>query len=249
MISFNFICPHCRSKTIANVCYVERETNTENNKKIDTDNNNQDINIFVSYSYVMATCLSCTYPVVATIRTTIKVNSEDFNNIQIEKKFKNAVVSYYIEHSNYYPIIASAINVWPEVPEPYCHDSFPPVVKKAFVDLQRMFYEVKLETPALVISGCRSVLDVAIKDLGGKGANLKSQIDDLAGKGLVTGVLRDWAHQLRSEGNEAVHELKGTKEEAAELVKFVKFFLQYVYELPYEINRAKELDPSSTEII
>jgi hypothetical protein len=71
---------------------------------------------------------------------------------------------------------------------------------------------------------------------------LKQKLTDLRNKGLLTGVLHEWADMIRFEANAAIHELTGSKEDANEMVRFIRFYLQYVYELPYEIAKVRNTD-------
>ncbi len=125
------------------------------------------------------------------------------------------------------------VRTYPESRQPIAHPTWPEEIRRPFVDLQMMLSEHK--HPSFIIGGCRTILDVATKDLGGKKPNLFARIDELADMNIVTGALKDWAHKLRLEGNEAVHELKGTEDDATQLVEFIKLFLHVAYELPNAI--------------
>jgi hypothetical protein len=126
------------------------------------------------------------------------------------------------------------IKTYPESREPTAHPTWPEKIRKPFVDLQKMLSEHR--HPSFIISGCRSVLDVATRDLGGTKDKLVHRIDELANMNIVTGVLQKWSHKLRLDGNEAAHELGGTPEEAAQLVEFIRLFLHVTYELPATIS-------------
>lgn len=127
--------------------------------------------------------------------------------------------------------------MWPTPTPPYNHPSLPDAVQQDFVDLQEMLKEGR--QPHFIITGCRSVLETAVKALGGEGKRLVDRIDDLKLKAVVNGVLADWAHQVRLEGNGAVHDRSGTPDEAAELVEFTKLFLQYTFEFPSRVQEGK----------
>jgi hypothetical protein len=178
-------------------------------------------------AWVTISCTHCNKPSVAEI------------------SFKHDLVYSYKELTEllsdtcYKVINADVIRLLPDPPKPYSHIAIPEKIGTAFNMLQRDLINPLNQSPPLIIAGCRMVLDVVIKDKGGVGKNLKEQIDSLAMAGIVAGVLKDWAHQLRSEGNKAVHELEGSKEEADDLVKFVRFLLQYLYELPYEVDSSR----------
>jgi hypothetical protein len=83
----------------------------------------------------------------------------------------------------------------------------------------------------------RKTLDVCTKLLMVGVANIPRdmgpRIDALARQGSITEDLRQWAHQIRLDGNDAVHDADPfKKEEAEELLDFAELFLTYVYTLP-----------------
>jgi Zn ribbon nucleic-acid-binding protein len=127
--------------------------------------------------------------------------------------------------------------VYPEPVPPYSHPALPEAVSKDFVELQSMLKQGL--QPHWIVGGCRSVLETAVKELGGQGNALVNRIDDLKSKAIVSGVLADWAHGLRCFGNDAVHDRAGTPEEAAELVEFTKLFLQYTIEFPARVEEMR----------
>ena len=93
--------------------------------------------------------------------------------------------------------------------------------------------------PHFILAGCRTVLEAVVRELGGNGHTLSARIADLHAQGVITKGLADWAHQIRIGGNDAVHEMSGTPEEARELVEFTKLFLQFTFELPARINEVR----------
>jgi hypothetical protein len=67
--------------------------------------------------------------------------------------------------------------------------------------------------------------------------NLGKRIDKLADNGLITRDLKEWAHKIRLEGNEAVHDLpKPTKEQTEELQLFTELVLTYLFTLPAKVK-------------
>jgi hypothetical protein len=122
------------------------------------------------------------------------------------------------------------VGTFPQTEDPKPHRTWPEKIQVPFVDLQHMLRERR--HPPFVISGCRTVLDVATRHLGARRDRLVDRIDELADRNVVTGILRDWSHKLRLDGNAAVHELEGTEEDARQLVEFMKLFLHVAFELP-----------------
>ncbi|AIH04453.1 DUF4145 domain-containing protein [Thermodesulfobacterium commune] len=138
------------------------------------------------------------------------------------------------------PLYFKILKVYPEPKPVYSHPSLPDKVRVVFEDLQEMLREKK--EPSLIVGGCRAVLESAIKYLGGEGDRLIDKIDDLLRKGIITKPIADWAHHVRIEGNESLHDLLYTDitpEEAEEIVEFVKLFLIYTFELPARIKEKR----------
>jgi Domain of unknown function (DUF4145) len=86
----------------------------------------------------------------------------------------------------------------------------------------------------------RSALQVSLRQIGAQGNSLKSEIDDLASKGLLPPSMKDWSHVLREIGNESAHPRPGdaatSSEDALDIVRFLDFLLQYLFTIPKEIE-------------
>lgn len=129
------------------------------------------------------------------------------------------------------------IATYPETPRFDAHPSWPELIRQPFVEMQEDVRRKR--TPAFIISGCRTILDVATKDLGGVGKNIFDRVADLRAKGLLTGALGDWADEIRKRGNDAVHDLEGDAESARQFVEFLRLFLHVAYELPESIAKQR----------
>ena len=84
----------------------------------------------------------------------------------------------------------------------------------------------------------RSSLQAALRDQGASGDNLSREIDDLAKKGLIPPIMKEWAHNLRLEGNKSAHPTTGevvNPQDVRDLVRFLDFFLEYLFDLPHQI--------------
>jgi hypothetical protein len=94
----------------------------------------------------------------------------------------------------------------------------------------------------------RKSLDAALKHLDptGKGT-LEKRIDNLPTDKDVTPAMKEWAHQIRHLGNDAVHEEDPfTEAEAKSLQAFTELFLTYAFTLPGMLEARKPQAPSST---
>lgn len=91
----------------------------------------------------------------------------------------------------------------------------------------------------------RKVVDVSTQKLLGEDAKkfttIQKRIDELAARNLLTPDLKEWAHVVRLEGNDASHdEDPYTPEEADELLSFVDLYLTYVYAMPGRLKLRRE---------
>lgn len=90
----------------------------------------------------------------------------------------------------------------------------------------------------------RKTLDVATKALDPdlKKFSLFHRIEKLAEDGMLTPAMRAWSHEIRLDGNDAVHDEKPeTEDDATISQRFAEAFLTYAFTLPamVEANLAK----------
>lgn len=131
------------------------------------------------------------------------------------------------------------IRTYPELKLPDDSENFPQKLRAVFVELQEDL-EMK-RTPARIVAGCRSVMEVALAACGldkTKEPTLSKRIDKAREMGLITESMKNWAHRVRLDGNEAVHELDASAEDAQQLVNFIRLFLEVVFNLPARIPGA-----------
>lgn len=85
----------------------------------------------------------------------------------------------------------------------------------------------------------RSSLQIALRDQGATGNNLKQEIDDLGNKGLIPPVMRDWSHEVRELGNYSAHptpeQAPTSPQDAKDIVQFTDYLLEYLYTIPHRI--------------
>lgn len=80
---------------------------------------------------------------------------------------------------------------------------------------------------------CRKVLESTTRDLGENTGNLYQRIEALAASHVITDAMRDWAHAIRIDGNEAAHEDEPMDEATAlDMLNFTELMLMYAYTLP-----------------
>ena len=228
MFIFQGTCPHCHSDrgfvAFGMSTYILGDYDYSKTLAIDRTilEKRRENNPLVSFS-LAGSCLSCKKPVVATCSASQKTLEEIRPCIDsVERESRRQVT---VEH------------IFPSPVRHYSHPSLPEKVNHAFVDLQKMLDEKK--QPYFIIFGCRSVLEAAVRQLGGEGKSLYDRIDDLYKKGVITASLKEWASIIRRAGNEAAHDMEGSPDEAGELVAFTRIFLQFTFELPDIISRTR----------
>ena len=129
------------------------------------------------------------------------------------------------------------LGVWPTPSTPEDSENWPEKLRTVFREVQE---DAALKRDAARIVGtCRSVLEVALSSLGygkSQGKNLSDRIDAARSDGLLTESMKQWAHKTRMDGNDALHELNATLDEAVELVNFIRTFLEVSFDLPERIK-------------
>ena len=87
----------------------------------------------------------------------------------------------------------------------------------------------------------RSALQVALRDNKAEGKNLKQEIENLAVKGLLPPIMKDWSNSVRELGNEGAHPKPGqptpNPKDATDIVRFLDFLLECLYTLPHRIKQ------------
>ncbi|MEL6503503.1 MAG: DUF4145 domain-containing protein [Pseudomonadota bacterium] len=98
-----------------------------------------------------------------------------------------------------------------------------------------------------IVSQCRSIIDVCLKDLGATTGVRRERLNELRKKNILTAGLADWGQRVWKDGNDAIHDLKATMEDAHQHVSYLKLFFQVAYDLPAQIKEREMAAASSTE--
>lgn len=120
-----------------------------------------------------------------------------------------------------------------EVPE-HLHQEVAGPFKQAVEARQREHYDA---AGAMY----RKALDVALKKIDPQlKGNLATRIDQLAANNLLTPSLKEWAHTVRIDGNDATHdEDPFKKDEADQLHFFTQLVLTYLFTLPEQVRQRR----------
>jgi len=120
-------------------------------------------------------------------------------------------------------------------------EHYPSEVARFWVQAKRNLQDQNWDASAVM---ARSALQLALRLNQAKGSNLKQEIDDLATKGVLPPIMRDWSHNVRELGNDSAHPNPGeqatTSHDASDIVGFLDFFLEYLYTLPKNIKEYRE---------
>jgi len=127
---------------------------------------------------------------------------------------------------------------------------WPTDVGRFWIQAHRTLQDENWDAAAVM---ARSALQLALRERGASGNNLKQEIDDLAGKGLVPRVMQEWSHELRELGNESAHPKPGQQptvaRDAKDIVQFMDYLLEYLYSMPHRIqaspNRRSSVQPNN----
>lgn len=88
----------------------------------------------------------------------------------------------------------------------------------------------------------RKTMECALKniDAGEPAWKLEKEIDKLAKDGVITTAMRDWAHELRLDGNDTTHgNVQATKGIAEDMDSFCYYLLMYLFTLPRQVEKAR----------
>jgi len=132
------------------------------------------------------------------------------------------------------------LEIWPTV-NPSAPDGVPPNIASFFAQGAENFRAARWDAAGAMF---RKTLDVATKQVAPELAkkSLFDRIDQMAKDSILTPAMRDWSHEIRLDGNGAVHDDEPeTEPDALAAYKFTEAFLNYAYSLPQLVsnNRAK----------
>jgi len=134
---------------------------------------------------------------------------------------------------------------WP-IGRPEASENWPPTVQRFWVQAKESLRIENWDAAAVM---ARSALQFAVRDKGAKGSGLYAEIEDLATKGILHPLMKDWSHEVRELGNDSAHpdsEAPATSpQDARDIVQFLDFLLMYLYDLPKHIGdyRQRRDDP------
>lgn len=130
--------------------------------------------------------------------------------------------------------------IWPKAEAISAPEGVPEKVARNYVEADKA-RRMQLWNPACATY--RRCMELALKAFAPdvEAWKLEKRIDKLAKENRITPALQEWAHELRLDGNEALHgDEDATKEMADQMHHLAYFLLTYLYTLPEQINQVRE---------
>lgn len=176
-----------------------------------------------SMFHVFFRCNACFGPVVAIAVTGVNIQRPSQNHGDIAN------------HGSF-----GLVGIFPK-PEPSsAPEHTPPTITRAFIQAEDAIKKNHWESASAMD---RRALELATKEMAPDhaGLSLYQRIEKLAEAGKLTPSLKDWAHDLRIVGNEALHEAEGPgSDQAIQTHELTRFVLTYLYTLPVQVAKARE---------
>ncbi len=115
--------------------------------------------------------------------------------------------------------------------------AWPDAVGRYWVQAQRSLRGANWDAAAAM---ARQALRAALRGHDAPGATLREQIEHVGAAGLLPPVLRDWAWEMPNLDADELHangaQPPDPAHAATDLVRFLEFLLEYLYELPARIR-------------
>lgn len=172
-------------------------------------------------NYGMFSCPSCDGPLLATVLSgaqypikNIALNVRDAAHYTVTKIEPLAVAREAPEHT-------------------------PAAIAEFYVEARDSLHRGKWTSAAGMLRKC---MEVALKEFAPDvdAWKLEKRIDKLAADNRITPALQEWAHELRLDGNEALHGTEPASEGlATRMERLTHFLLVYLYTLPAQVAQAR----------
>lgn len=129
---------------------------------------------------------------------------------------------------------------WPLKFEKY-PEHWPEAIGRYWLQAKRNIRDENWDAAAVM---ARSALQLALREHEATGRNLKREIDDLAAKGILPPIMKEWSDHVRDLGNDSAHpnpdQAPANPQDARDIVHFLDFLLEYLYTLPHRIKQHRK---------
>ena len=211
MATIVYDCPHCGAQKMSFAIQTEYVRPTNPQQLI-----------------VSATCGGCNMPITAMFNSSENLTMLGYKTASYPGNLMAA--GHRIRPYQIFP--ASAPDDTPaDIPEP---------VGRAFIQASA---SLKSQHFDAACSMYRKAMELALKKFSPDidAWKIEKRIDRLAKENRITPELQGWAHELRLDGNNAVHsDTEATEEMATQMHELCKFLLIYLYTLPAQVQAAKQ---------
>ncbi len=123
-------------------------------------------------------------------------------------------------------------------------EHWPEEVGRCWMQAHRSLKDENWDAAAVM---ARSALQAALRQQGAKGKDLFGEINDLASKRLLPPLMQEWSHEVRVLGRPAAHpnatEPATDKQDARDVVSFLDYLVEYLYDLPDRIKAYRGRKP------
>lgn len=127
-------------------------------------------------------------------------------------------------------------------------DNWPDAVRRHW---KQAHDNLKSENYEAAVVMARSALQAVTRSQGAQGRDLYGEIEDLATKGILPKVIQEWSHEVRLLARPAAHpqpdEEETNADDARDIVKFLDYLLEYVYDVPARIQTYRDRRSSSED--
>lgn len=150
-----------------------------------------------------------------------------------KKSYGSITLSPHTYNNNPEDLGYDILLAWPKSKDVTCPNFTPDKIKTFYIEASECLSRGSYNAAAPLF---RKVLEITVKRMdptAPSGSNLKNRIDRLPAETGVTPSMKEWAHEIRLIGNEAVHEDDPIEEkDAKDIQAFTELFLTYAFTLP-----------------
>jgi len=131
---------------------------------------------------------------------------------------------------------------WPLKAKPEPSEDWPDGMKRFWIQAHDSLANENWDAANLM---ARSALQFVVREKGAVEEKLFAQINDLATKGVLHPLMKDWAHEVRLLANESAHPeapepAEVTPQDVRDIVHFLDLLLVYLYNLPKQIENYRQ---------
>ncbi|MGJ7490224.1 DUF4145 domain-containing protein [Variovorax sp. ZT4R33] len=172
---------------------------------------------------VLASCNACHKPVVAQLKNP---NLQGWDAAKLEGDL--------LHHRD-----LQTRAVWPKPVTVSAPDAVPDKVARTFIEAAEARHRRSWNAACGMY---RRAMELSLKEFAPdvEAWKLEKRIDKLAAEHRITADMQTWAHELRLDGNEALHgDADATEEMTEQMHHLAQFLLIYLYTLPNQIQAAR----------